>query len=449
MQEVIDMRKNTIIRWFASYGLQGIALSSLMIVISLFAVTGLHGNVRSATTASALYSTGTLIGSLIVGNILDKKGIYDKIVFTGLIGGSIATAIMPFSVNLTMYYASVFAFGFAISMVNPAITLYLSRKTDDEQYRKYVNGMNLLNSIGITIGTFLGGAILSYLPFTSESDKMKLVFLIAALIFSVGAVISSDINVSPEELKKRKQKRFLVSMRPVFANFRFIPRNFPRKIDFSIYSREVKLYLSGIFSSFFGANLFFAPFPVFMKQVLGIPSGKIFLIYAYANIAATIAYFFTKYAMENFRDFSIMRAVLWVRIFGFIGIVVFGVFHNFYGIVITFILVNFTWPFLYITSTIQATKLAKEENKGRVLGAFNMVISLAVISASFLSGVIALKFGYYTAFILGAILLFTGERITGKVAQIVPVPKEVVEKVKQKRQRNKMKFAKILKGGAR
>ena len=186
-----------------------------------------------------------------------------------------------------------------------------------------------------------------------------------------------------------------------------------------------------------------------MKQVLGIPSGKIFLIYAYANIAATIAYFFTKYAMENFRDFSIMRAVLWVRIFGFIGIVVFGVFHNFYGIVITFILVNFTWPFLYITSTIQATKLAKEENKGRVLGAFNMVISLAVISASFLSGVIALKFGYYTAFILGAILLFTGERITSKVAQIVPVPKEVVEKVKQKRQRNKMKFTKILKGGAR
>jgi len=443
------MNKKIIARWFISYGLQGIALSSLMVVISLFAVTGLYGNVRSATTAAALYSTGTLIGSLITGNILDKKSIYDKIVFVGLIGGSIATAVMPFSVNLQMYYMTVFAFGFAISMVNPAITLYLSRKSNEESYRKFINEMNLLNSIGITLGTFLGGAVLSFIPLTGEANKMRFVFLIAALIFSIGAVISSDISVAKEEVKKKKQKRFTVSIRPVFANLRLIPRNFPRRIDFSIYGKEVKLYLAGIFVAFFGANLFFAPFPVFMKQVLNISSEKIFLIYTYANIAATGAYFFTRYAMENFRDFSIMRTVFWIRIFGFLGIIVFGLTYNYYGIMLTFILINFTWPFLYITSTIQATKLASEDNKGKVLGAFNMVISFAVIAASFLSGMIALKFGYYFAFALGAVLLFVGERITNRVAKIVPVPQEVVEKVIQRKQKRKTKFMKILKGGVR
>ncbi len=443
------MDRKIITKWFISYGLQGIALSSLMVVISLFAVTGLHGNVRSATTAAALYSTGTLIGSLITGSVLDKKGIYDKIVFTGLIGGSIATAIMPFSINLKMYYGSVFAFGFAISMINPAITLYLSRKTEEDKYRKLINEMNFLNSIGITLGTFLGGAVLSFLPLAGEANKMRFVFLIASLIFSVGAVISSDITVKTGEVKRRKHKRFTISIRPVFANLRLAPRNFPRKIDFSIYGKEVKLYLIGIFVTFFGANLFFAPFPVFMKEVLNIASGKIFLIYAYANIAATIAYFFTKYAMDNFRDFSIMRVALWIRIFSFLGVAAFGALHNYYGIVLTFVLINFTWPFLYLTSTVQATKLAKEENKGKVLGAFNMVISLAIISASFVSGIIALKFGYYVAFVLGAVLLFIGERITHRVAQIVPVPKEVIEKVIERKQKRKGKFTKILKGGVR
>ncbi len=453
MKEVVKMKK-TIKEWFISYGLQGIGLSSLMIVITLFAVSGLHGNVKDATTAAALYSTGTLIGSIFTGSILDRKNAYNKIVFIGLISGSIATAVMPFAPNLTTYFGTVFVFGFGISMVNPAITLFLSRNLDDEGYRKYINEMNLINSIGITLGTFLGGIILSVLPITGETNRMKFVFLVAALIFSIGAVISSDIPESNQKkaiTNLRKYKKIPISIRPVFANLRLIPRNFPRKIDFSIYGKEVRLYLAGIFVIFFGANLFFTPLPVFMKEVLKIPSGKIFLIYAYANVAATVAYLFTKYAMERFRDFSIMRAVLWVRIFSFIGIVVFGMLHDFYGIIVTFVLINFTWPFLYITSTVQATKLAKEENKGRVLGAFNMVISLAVIIASFLSGIIALKWGYYSAFILGAALLLIGERITHQVAKLVPVPKEVIEKLKARKSEKSSKkiFLKIARGGAK
>jgi MFS family permease len=437
-------------KWFISYGLQGVGLGSLMIVITLFVTVALHGNVQQATSAAALYSTGTLLGSLFVGNYLDKKPFYGKIVFYGFIASSIIAAIMPFAFNIKLYMACAILFGFSISMINPAITLYLSRNFDDEKYRKYINNFYLGNSLGITIGTFLGGYVLSILPMISEPDRMRVLFLVSALVFAISATISADVpkikRIKPAG-QKRRERNFVVSIRPIFASLRLIPRIFPKKIDFSIFSKEIKLYLIGVFTIFFGANLFFSPFPIYLKEILNIPSSTIFIMYGLGNVAATIAYLFTRHAMNRYRDFSIMRAVLWVRIFSFFGIVLFGVLGSIRWTIITFVLINFTWPFLYITSTVQATKLAKEENKGRVLGVFNMAISLAVILASFLSGILALHVGYYATFVTGATILFIGERITHTVAKRVPVPKEVLEKLKEQRSRknnkSKINFKKL------
>jgi len=436
-------------KWFVSYGLQGISLSSLMIVITLFVTVAMHGNVQQATTAAALYSTGTLIGSLFVGNLLDRKPLYGRVVFFGFIASSIITAVMPFSFNLKMYMASAILFGFSISMINPAITLYLSRNFDDEKYRKYINNFYLGNSIGITLGTFAGGYILSVLPMIAEPDRMRILFLFSSLLFAISAAISADIPRVKILKKSRKERRFTVSVRPVFASLRLIPRIFPKRIDLSAFSKEIKLYLAGVFTIFFGANLFFSPFPVYLKESLSIPSSTIFIMYGLGNIAATLAYLFTRHAMERFRDFSIMRVVLWVRIFSFFGIIAFGMLHSVKWTLVTFVLINFTWPFLYITSTVQATKLAKEENKGRVLGLFNVVISFAVILASFLSGTLALHIGYYITFLIGAIILFVGERITYLVAKKVPVPKEIIEKLNKEREKKnrirKMRFERLSK----
>ncbi len=422
-------------KWFVSYGLQGIGLSSLMIVITLFAAVALHGNVQQATAAAALYSTGTLIGSLFVGNLLDRKPLYGRVVFFGFMASSIITAVMPFSFNLKVYMVFAILLGFSISMINPAITLYLSRHFDDEKYRKYINNFYLGNSIGITLGTFAGGYILSVLPMLAEADRMRILFLVSSLLFAISAVISADIPKIKRVKRARKERKFTVSVRPIFASLRLIPRTFPKKIDLSAFSKEIKLYLAGVFTIFFGANLFFSPFPVYLKEGLSIPASTIFLMYGLGNIAATLAYLFTRHAMERFRDFSIMRAVLWARIFSFFGIVVFGMLHSIEWTLITFVLINFTWPFLYITSTVQATKLAKEENKGRVLGLFNVVISFAVILASFLSGMLALHIGYYLTFLIGAVILFIGERITYLVAKEVPIPKEIVEKLNERKKR--------------
>ena len=434
-------------KWFISYSLQGIGLSALMIIISLFAVTALKGNVRSATTAAALYSTGALFGSLFVGSFLDRKKAYREIVFFGLIMGSVATAIMPFSINLRTYYAVSTVFGFSISMVNPAITLYLSRHMEETEYRKYINNINLGNSVGITIGTLLGGLLLTFLPSLTEVSRMKIIFLVSALIFAIAAGISSEIKIKKDQ-KENKKRKFTLSIRPIFANMRLIPRNISFTFNFSVFSKEARLYLAGMFVAFFGANLFFTPLPIYLKEYLKIKSGMIFIMFAYANVAATFAYFFTQWAMKRFRDFSIMRTVLWLRIFSFFGIVLFGILKNYTGTLITFVLISFTWPFFYIPATIQATNLAKPENKGKILGVFNMVISLAVIIASFISGVLALQFGYFTVFILGAFLLFIGERITNTVANKIPLPIKVIEAIKEREADNKIiRFKKLIKSG--
>jgi len=59
-------------KWFFSFALQGASLSLFNIVVSLYVILGLNGNVQGASIAVALFSLGNLIGSISSGIILDR-----------------------------------------------------------------------------------------------------------------------------------------------------------------------------------------------------------------------------------------------------------------------------------------------------------------------------------------------------------------------------------------
>jgi len=63
----MDFRK-----WFFSFALQGASISLFNIVISLYVVLALKGNVQSASIAVALFSFGNLLGSISSSIILDR-----------------------------------------------------------------------------------------------------------------------------------------------------------------------------------------------------------------------------------------------------------------------------------------------------------------------------------------------------------------------------------------
>jgi len=174
--------------------------------------------------------------------------------------------------------------------------------------------------------------------------------------------------------------------------------------------------------AFFGANMLFAIFSIYLQQYLKIGPQVIFIVYGVNSIAGNIGFYLTKFAMENFKDFKIIRAVLFARFIAILLIILVGLLKSrgisIWATYISFIIIGFTWPFFYIPVTIQATNLTSPENRGKILGIFNASINLAVITASFVSGAVALKFGYLTSFLVGAILLVVSERVFTKAISV-------------------------------
>ena len=407
-------------RWFIAFGLQGASLSALTLVMSLFTITGLKGNVKNASIVVALYSLGNLLGAIISGAMLDRIKNLSPIIFTSLFSASIVSILMPFSYSIFFYYILSILLGLSVSFIGPSITLFLSNRLPAISYRKNINALNLLNSIGATAGTFIGGILLTIFYFLNEATRMTMIFVFSSFVFAIASILISTTGETLTETIKRKistEKDYLKGL-----HLDDFPKGMFSSLNLKRLGLKVDLFMLAVLIAFFGANMLFAIFSIYLQQYLKIGPQIIFIVYGVNSIAGNIGFYLTKFAMENFKDFKIIRAVLFARFIAILLIILVGLLKSrgisIWVTYISFIIIGFTWPFFYIPVTIQATNLTSPENRGKILGIFNASINLAVITASFVSGAVALKFGYLTSFLVGAILLVVSERVFTKAISV-------------------------------
>ncbi len=389
-----------------SFGFQGAAFGAIGIIINLFVVVGLGGNVAMANIALALYTFGNLSGSMIIGTFLDKYPYFFESIFLSIIVDAIISFLMGISNSVEIYYVLALILGISATIMGPAITIFLNKTLDGIRYRKGVNNFNMINSIGSTAGTFLGGFWL-YLPFFNDVDQMKGVFFIGMILLVVSALLIVTY-LKKKNLKKDFFNKSLFVSRKDFISSLLAP------FRFSGMKIESKKYMLNLFLLFLGLNMIFSIFSVYLEEILKISSSTIFVIYGINSIFGNVAYFLTGKMMNRFKDSFLIRLALWVRLSMF-GIIIGSYFFLSYGgvafTVIAFIITGFAWPFIYIPTTVKITNLALPSNRGRIIGMFNMVINLATIVASLIAGYIALMLGYVFSFIIGAALIFFVERI--------------------------------------
>jgi len=415
---------NELRRLFLSFGFQGAAFGAIGVIISLFVVVGLGGNVASGSVASAFYALGNLFGSMIVGVIIDKYQHFFTVVFVSAVIDAITAILMAVVGSIYFYYLFALMLGTFAAMMGPAITIYLNKKFDEDLYRKRINTMNLFNSVGVTVGTFIGGFWLSYFPFITQSaQKMRLIFVISSMLLGVAAVLSYGYLKKEESLKTFKSKRFAPNIHSLADHIASIPHNVLLPFSLRGFKVETGRYMTSIFMIFFGANMIFSIFSIYLNEVLKISSGTIFMIYGFNNILTNSAYFLTNKVANKVKDSVIVRTALWTRVvlFSSIAISSYIIPIGIWITVVAFLIIGFTWPFFYIPTTVHVTNLALPTDRGRIIGLFNIVINFAVILASFISGYIALEFGYVTSFVIGIIVLFLGERLIHKLNTAMPI----------------------------
>jgi MFS family permease len=396
-------------KWFTAFGLQGAAIGAASLTISLFAVYGLKGNVRSASIATALFSLGNLSGSILVTITLDKIKNFSPIIFIAFLLSTASLAFIPFVRTIQVYFLFTFILGIAISIVGPALTLHLNRTLDDLVYRRGINFLNMFNSYGITFGMLSGSFILTAAKSISEIDKMRFVFIFSAFVLAIAAMIS--IEREEKEITIRV-KPSIKSTKAIFSKVIRFPKEVFSLMNIKKFPGPIKLFILSVFLTFFGANIFLSVFSIYLKQYVKITSQSIFLLYAINNFASNIAFLITGRISSKERDAVLVKSVVYFRAFSILAIAILSLFKI--GILsmaiigILFVLFGLSWPFLYLPLTIAAGELCSQRERGKIFGLFNIAINAAVISASFLAGTLALKFNYVVTFIVGTIILLFG-----------------------------------------
>lgn len=399
-------------KWFFSFALQGASLSLFNIVVSLYVILGLNGNVQGASIAVALFSLGNLIGSISSGIILDRIKKVSTLIYICFFASSVIMILMGFTKALYLYYIFAVLLGTLISFTGPAMTLHLTKLGEEGFVRRQVNTLNLFNSVGSTIGMLFGSVMLSLIHNLNDVLKLKLILLIASLMLLVSSLL----------VMEKGRRRIVVrpdirATRILFTRIVDFTGEFFKFVDVRNLDRSMRLITTAVFVTFFGANIVLSIFTVFLKETFKMSSQLIFLIYAANSFAGNIAFFMVGRLKTTKYDKLFIRLVIFARgiifaLFGLLTLLKLPFIKSF--IIVGFVFIGFTWPFLYIPLTLEITKLAPQKSRGRALGIFNMSINSAVILASFVAGIIALHFGYVIAFLIGGGLMIVGGLIFHK-----------------------------------
>ncbi len=398
-------------RWFLTFGLHGAAVGAISLVISLFAVYGFGGSVRSATSATALFSLGNLAGAILVSTILDKMKRFEKLITLSLLLSSYSLIGMYFTNSLPLYFLLCFFLGFSASFAGPTLTLFFNRNLKDLAYRRALNFLNTFNSFGVTCGMLSGSFILKVLKNYAEISKMRVIFVVAASIFVVGAILTKGKS---EEVSIRVRPSLSVT-KVVFSKISSFHRDVFTKINIFSLPARVRTFIMATFLVFAGANIFLSVFTIYLKESLALTSQSVFLLYALNNLATNIAFMLSHRVIKKQKDRVFIRAVIVIRL----SIILLVALLNFLGlkgnsrsiIEVTFVLFGLSWPFFYMPLTFEAGELVPARERGRIFGLLNISINTAVISASFLAGSVALKFGFSATFLIGALVLLSGGMI--------------------------------------
>ncbi len=405
-------------KWFIIFGFQGISIGAASLVISLFAVYGLKGNVRSATTSTALFSLGNLAGAIIVSAIIDRLERFEKLITVFLILSSYSLSGMFFVRSLQIYYLLSFVLGLAVSFIGPALTLYVNRSLKDLAYRRAINFLNTFNSLGVTFGMLTGSITLKILTRLSEPSKMRVIFLIASIFFVIGALFSQE---KEKEKTSVTVKPSISSTKAIFYKIVSFHRDIFSTVNILKLPSSIKTFILATFLVFFGVNIYLSVFSIYLKEILKMTSQAVFLLYALNNFATNIAFMLSNRLIKKELDALFIRLVVIIRLLIIILVTTMN-FTGLKGISITiiqtaFVIFGFSWPFFYMPITFEAGELAQAKERGKIFGLLNIAINTAVITASFLSGTIALKFGYNVTFLTGALFVLSGGLIFYQITQ--------------------------------
>lgn len=397
--------------WYISFLVANISGGLMTPLMPLFVTNYLHQNIIYYGITSSAASTASVVALIFWGNLSDSMGKRKIFILIAFFGSFLSLALIMLVGNLEEYIILLVSFQIFSMASVPVSTLLVLENSVESQWARTVSIFSMISSIGSVIGLVFGLAIVS--SGLNNTDILKIIYLISALIYLLSFVLSIFLLKEPSKQINRRRLSWIFSVRTL-EKARYSPsyvyhivRLFHRK-DREPFRPILKYYLVVCMFLMFAFQMFFIPFPVFMLNSYGASETTIYIMYLLNNVLSTVTF---NYAGAYIKRSSLGKALfipMLIRIFAFSGAAILPLYANntswtVYLAILVYGGIGAFWSFINITQITVISKIAKKVNRGSAIGYYNSVIGIGQIVAGLVSGLVLFYLGTSMEFILAAL----------------------------------------------
>jgi len=407
-------------KWYYCYLPNGIANGATSLLIPLFAKE-LGASIGQIGIIAAISSLASIPAFMFWGHLSDRIKRRKPFVVIGFLGLALTLMLMGISTGVEEYYLANLLFGFLVSASVPVATVLMIETVSKDQWAKRIAVFSKIGGIGWVSGLVLG-AIWLQIDFNelSVGGEMRTLFAIGAALALVSAIVAWRMIKEPKSRLEGKPGHISEHHYITIEKLKYMPMRMLHVIEFRNrkreaggFSRELKIYLVCIFLLFAGFTAFYAFFPIFLVDDLGMQSSSIFLVYV-ASQATSVAFYMRVGRWVKEKGGRKMQLIgsgaRTILVPSFLAVAIFDV-NPLLALTLVLILhslMGLCWAMINVSGSMIVSSLAKSEGQGEAFGAYNAVQGFGAIAGPIAGGLICQFFGYTAGFFSASLFIVLG-----------------------------------------
>ncbi len=419
-------------RWFYGALLANVAQGGSSLLIPLYATIVLDATVGDVGWITGIASWVGVLASLLWGRLSDRLGRRKPFVLIGFLGLTASLGLMGLSRSVGQLIVLNALLNLTWLASAAVVTLLAIADTDQWHWESRIGVLHRQMGVGWVLGLMLGSLWTGSLGLMLGGQEISLrsLFFVLATLSAAGALFATRWireQPLPQPVEERRFQGLALAAGQLIERFKFAPFRLyhivsPRRLWMTLrggneFGLALTRYFYAVIVFFIGFSMFFIPYPIFLKDQLGLGSAEIFALWVVHS--GMSAYFNLRVGklVERWENRHLQRTALLLRASVFLGA---GLFlPQLAGhpgparvlIAFFFVLTGISWAVVNITAIALISWQVREGLRGQALGTYNALSGLGSVIGSILGGQIA-RVSYPLAFMLAAAFVLLGWWLT-------------------------------------
>lgn len=281
----------------------------------------------------------------------------------------------------------------------PVSSVYILRSARKEFWDQAIGEFNKISGYAWAFGMLLGTVLLTFLGIHD-------VFILIGIIGFISSVLFQKmVREKPIYINR---DRIITFANVMTEKLRLMPSyviHFPEIISFE--TNRLKNFYLASFVLFVSSGLIFTPFVYFLTGK-GASASFVFFISFLNAVISAFSYSRVAKKVALFGGFAVLRTGLMVRALFFAVLIGASVTTGVFAVglaCVCYCVFGYTWAQITISSNSLMSRLAIEGKEGKIMGMYNFMASLGLITGNAISGVVVDWVGFTIEFLLGVCVI--------------------------------------------